>query len=111
MANTKGNETASRSVPGGAGELDDTMLCDNQSCGCEEADVERGTQRFCSEACADMSAASDEAADVESDEEMDVSGEEQCACGHAECEAAMTAGAGEESGTGRDVPRSPSGRE
>ncbi len=108
MANKKNTKTEAGASTSTAGDLDDTMLCDNDACTCEEADVVRGSQRFCSEACADMTVAADENADVAGEEEFP---EETCACGHAECEASVSAGAGEERGTGRQPSRTPPGRE
>ena len=106
MANTKDRgTTTSTGRLGEPEEIDDTMLCDYEACTCEEAPVARGGQRFCSDACADMSAEADENADVAGED----AGEETCMCGHAECEASVTAGAGEERGTGKQ-PRTPPGR-
>jgi hypothetical protein len=52
---------------------EDGMNCQHQGCRCDEANVERGGKRYCSERCA----------------EIQTSGKHQphCPCGHPDCAA------------------------
>jgi hypothetical protein len=51
------------------------MSCAHAGCRCHEGTVERGGKRFCSEACANASAAGSRSAGSHGG----------CGCGHADC--------------------------
>jgi hypothetical protein len=72
------SETAAKAVPRGkllaAGfRMPNEINCDHRGCRCEDAPVERGNERYCSERCADM--------------EMSATPDPLCQCGHADCAA------------------------
>lgn len=87
-------------------EPEEGMTCDYAPCTCADAFLESDGEVFCSESCADLASEAHAREDAEN-LEIAATEEESCLCGHAECAAVITAGAGAEKETGRGPRPSP----